>query len=192
MQTEQAPTQVGEPGEQSFVIYVGDEWVHDGGTDRAREHGRLDPPVQAGIAQQHPIQALHETLERFVFGQQSHHDGIELQRPHQPAIAHRYLDHSNQQGIARLRSVAVRLSFLERGTQPTEFALGDREHDLLLGPELMVDSSFGDPYGVGDHLQRRTADTVPGEEIQRRIEYARAGSAVLDYPQFPIGNRLSS
>ena len=55
----------------------------------------------------------------------------------------------------------------------------------------MVDSGFRDPDGVSDHLQRRTADTVLGEQVQRGIEYARPGSAVLDDPQRSVGNGLS-
>ncbi len=191
MQTEQAPAQVGDPVEKSVVIDIGDQGVHDGGADRAGEHGRLDSPVQTCVAQQHPIQAIHETLEWYVFGKQSNHDGIELQGPHQPAIPNRHLDHAYQQRIAGLRPISMRLGFLERRAQPAEFALGDREHDLLLGSELVVDSSFRDPDGVGDHLQRRTADTVLGEQVQRGIKHTRAGGAVLDDPQLPVDDRLS-
>jgi len=56
----------------------------------------------------------------------------------------------------------------------------------------VVNSGFGDSNGVGDHLQRRAADTVCGEQVQRVIEYARPGRAVLDHPQLlPVGSRLS-
>jgi hypothetical protein len=72
-----------------------------------------------------------------------------------------------------LRTVAVRLGFLERWKQPTEFAPGDREHDLLFGSELLVDGGFRNPDGVREHLQRRAADTVLGEQIERGIQYAR-------------------
>jgi hypothetical protein len=191
MQTEQPPAQVGNSVEQCVVIDIGDEWVHDGGADRAGEHGRLDASVQAGIAQQHAIQTIHKALERHVFGQQPNHDGIELQRPHQPAIADRHLDHAYQQRIAGFGPISVRLGFLERRTQPTELALGDRDDDLVLGPELVVDSGFRDPYGIRDHLQRRCADAVLGEQVQRGIKYARPRWAVLDDPQLPVGDRLS-
>ena len=43
----------------------------------------------------------------------------------------------------------------------------------------------------GDHLQRRAADAVIGEEGQRGVEHARPGGAVLDDPQLAVGNRLS-
>lgn len=189
METQQAPAEVGEPGEQRVVIDIRDKWVHDSRADRSGEHGRLDPPVQAGVAQQHSVQAVHETLESLVFGQQSNDNGIELQRPHQPAVANRHFDHADQQRVARLRTVAVRLGFLERRQQPAEFTLGDREHDLLFGPELVVDGGFRDPDGVGDHLQRRAADTVLGERIERGIQYARPRGAVPDDLQFPVGDR---
>jgi hypothetical protein len=187
MQPQQAPAQVGKPGEQCLVIDIGDQWMHDGAADRAREHGRLDPPVQPRVAEQHPIEALHETLERFVFGQQSNHDRIELQRPHQPAVANRHLDHAYQQRVAGLWPVAVRLGFLERRCQPAEFALSDGEHDLFLGPELVIDGGFRDPDGVSDHLQRGAADAVHGEQVQRGIEYAGPGGAVPDERQLPVG-----
>ena len=88
-----------------------------------------------------------------MFGQQSHHDGIELQRPHQPAVANRHFYDAFQQRIAGLRSVAVRLGFLERRNQPAEFALGQRDHYLFFGVELVIDRGLGYPYRVGDHLQ---------------------------------------
>jgi len=189
MQSQQAPAEVGEPGEQCVVVDIRYQWVHDSGTDRSGEHGRLDPPVQSGVAQQYSIEAVHETLERFVFGEQSNDDGVELQCPHQPAVANRHFDHTYQQRVAGSRTVAVRLGFLERRKQPTELALGDREHDLLFGPELMVDGSFRNTNGVSDHLQRRAADAALGEQIQRGIKNARPSGAVPDDLQFPVGNR---
>lgn len=118
------------------------------------------------------VEALHKTLQRCVFGQQSDHDRIELQRPHQAAVANRRLDHTCRQRIARVgRRRVPRL--LECGAQPAEFTLGDSEHNLLLGPELVVDSGFGGPDRISNQLQRRAADPVHGEQIQRRVEYAR-------------------
>ena len=117
-------------------------------------------------------------------------DGIELQRAHQPAVPNRHLYHVHQQRIAGFRSVAVCLGLLECRQQSREFALGDREDDLLLRAELVVDSRFGDPDGVSDHLQRGSADAVLGEQVQRGIEHASPGGTVLYHPQLPVGNRL--
>jgi hypothetical protein len=191
MQAEQAPAQVGESGEQCLVIDIGHQWVHDRAADRAREHGRLDLPVQTRVAQQHPIQALHEALERFVFGQQPDDDGIELQGPHQPAVANRHLDYSYQQPISGFRSIAMRLGLLDGRAQPAQFTLSDGEHDLLLGSELVVHSRFCDSHRIGDHLQRGTADAVLSEQIQRGIEDTCPGRAVLDDPQLRVGDGLS-
>ena len=77
----------------------------------------------------------------------------------------------------------MRLGFLERRAQPAQFALGDGEHDLLLGSELVVHSGFRDSYRIGDHLQRGTADAVLREQIQRGIEDTCPGRAVLYDPQ---------
>lgn len=191
MQAEQAPAQVGKPGQQCLVVDIGDQWVYDRAADRAREHRRLDLPVQTRVAQQHSIQALHETLKRFVFGQQSDHDGIELQGPHQSAVAYRHLDYPYQQPISGFQPVFMRLGFLERRTQPAQFALGDREDDLLLGSELVVHSGFRDPYRIGDHLQRGTANAVLGEQIQRGIKDTCPGRAVLYDPQLAVRDWLS-
>jgi hypothetical protein len=86
--------------------------------------------------------------------------------------------------------VAARLGVFQCRYQPGEFSFGDREHDMILGPELVVDSSFRDPDSIGDHLQRGTADAVASKQIQCGIEHARPGSAVLDDTQRHIGQRL--
>ncbi len=190
-QTEQAPAQIGNPSEQCVVVDVGNQRMHDRGAERAGEHCGLDPPVETRIAQQHLVQTVHENLKRLVLGQQPDDDGIELQRAHQPAVANGHLNHAHQQGISCLRPVVVCFGLLERRLEPAEFALGDCDDDLFFSPELMVDSSFRYTDGVSDHLQRRTADTVCGEQIQRGIEYPRPGRAVLDDPQPPVGDRLS-
>jgi hypothetical protein len=165
--------------------------VHHGAADRAGEHGPRDPGVLVGVVQQHPVQAVHKLLERFMFGQQSNNNGIELQRPHQTSVANRHLDHAYQQRVAGLQLVAACLGFVKCRYQPAQFALGDREHDVLLGPKLVVDSSFGDPDGIGDHLQRGAADAVLGEKVQRGIEYSRPGRAVRDDLQPNLANGRS-
>jgi hypothetical protein len=189
VQTQQPSAHVDKPGEQCVVVDVSDEWMHDSSAERTGEHGGLDPPVQTRIAQQHLVQTVHEKLKRLVLGQQSDDDGIELQGAHQPAVANGHLNHAHQQGISCLRPVVVCFGLLERRLEPAEFALGHGDDDLFFGPELMVDSSFRYTDGVSDHLQRRTADTVCGEQIQRGIEYPRPGRAVLDQPELITGDR---
>ena len=71
----------------------------------------------------------------------------------QPAVAHCHVDHTHQECVARLRAVASRLGLFERGSQPAEFALRHGYHDLILGPELVINGRFRDTDRIGDHLQ---------------------------------------
>lgn len=50
-QTEQSAAQIGNPVEQCVVVDVGDQRMHDRGAERAGEHRRLDPAVEARVAQ---------------------------------------------------------------------------------------------------------------------------------------------
>lgn len=52
--------------------------------------------------------------------------------------------------------------------------LNQRQNDVFFGVELVVDRSLGHPNPVGDHLQRRSADTVLGEEFEGRLQHAFA------------------
>ena len=57
-----------------------------------------------------------------------------------------------EQHLAGCGAVGLGLRGIESVLQPDQFGLGDRDDDLFLGLELMVDSGFGDAHGVGDHL----------------------------------------
>ena len=54
--------------------------------------------------------------------------------------------------------------------EPGQLELGGGQDDLLLGVVLVVDGGLGHPDLVGDHLQGRAADPVPGEEVEGRGE----------------------
>jgi hypothetical protein len=79
---------------------------------------------------------------------------------------------------------------VERRNQPAELAVGHRDNDVILRSELVVDSRFRDANGVGDHLQRCPAYAMLGEQVQRGIQHARPGRAVLGNPEFSVGEWL--
>jgi hypothetical protein len=53
----------------------------------------------------------------------------------------------------------------------------------------VVDRRLGDPYGVGDHLQRRPAHTVVRNEFQRRIQDPRLRWTAFDGAESMSGRR---
>jgi hypothetical protein len=54
----------------------------------------------------------------------------------------------------------------------------------------VVDRGLGDPDGVSDHLQRRSADTVVGEQIQRGAQNAGLGRSATNLAKQAPGLRL--
>ena len=63
---------------QRLAVDVGDQWVHDGDADRARQHRRVEARLDAGLgAEQRGVEALDEALKRLVFGLQPDDDGVE-------------------------------------------------------------------------------------------------------------------
>ena len=77
---------------------------------------------------------------------------------------------------SRARTVdALRLGRVEGRLQAAQLDLGDGQDDRVLGRELVVHGRLRDAEGVGDHLQRRAADAVVGEQLERGGD--RAASA---------------
>jgi hypothetical protein len=54
----------------------------------------------------------------------------------------------------------------------------------------VVDRGLGDADGISDHLQRRSADTVVGEQFQRSAQDAALSRSALDSAERPFGPRL--
>jgi hypothetical protein len=50
-----------------------------------------------------------------------------------------------------------------------------RKDDLVFAFELVIDRALGDPYGVGDHLIRRRAHPVFGEQLNCGVQRAQLG-----------------
>ena len=136
-------------------------------------------PSSAGVVDQHTVEPLNELLERFVFGQQPDDDGVELQGARRTAALNGQVDDPVSSTSRACGPVVLRLGCLQRLLQPAEFALGECDDDLFFGPELVVDSRFRDPDGIGDHLQRGPADAVLGDQPQRGIQDARLRGAAL-------------
>ena len=80
--------------------------------------------------------------------------------------------------VAAPGPVGLGLGRVERRLEPGQLDLGDREDDLVLGLELVVDRRLRDADGVGDHLQRRAAHAVLGEQVERGGDDAALGRAV--------------
>jgi hypothetical protein len=118
-------------------------------------------------ADQRGIEAFEEDLKGLVFGEESDDDGIRLHDANHAALLDGHLDHPRQQQFPCLRTVFGRLRLFQRILQPGELHLCDSDDDLVLGLELVVHSRFRHAERVGDHLQRRTADTVIREQVQR-------------------------
>lgn len=98
---------------------------------------------------------------RVVIGEESHHDRIGLQHADQSSALHREVD-LGEQDLSSTQIALLRLGGADRGIQPFQSGLGHREDDVVLRLELIVDSGFRHTEGVGDHLQRRPADTMLG------------------------------
>ena len=126
--------------------------------------------VSSLLVLQDPVQLADEVAKRRVLTEQPHDDRVVLQGPDPAAAAHRHFDHLGQQHLAGLHWIRFGLRGLQRVLQLGQLQFGDGDDDLVLGLELVVDRGFRDADGVGDHLQRGSADPVIGDQIQRGVE----------------------
>ena len=67
------------------------------------------------------------------------------------------------------------------GRHSARLDFGSGHHDLLFGGELVVDGRFCDANGVGDHLQRGSADAIRGKKLQSDLHDAGLGGALRGY-----------
>ena len=148
--------------------------------DGTRQHRGRHPRVLGGVVDQHAVEPLDELLEGLVLGQQPHDDGVELQGARHAATLDGKVDDPVEQHLSCPGWVVVRLGCLQRLLETPEFALGERDDDLLLGFELVVDGRLGDSDGVGDHLQRGSADSVLGDQPQCGVQDACLRGAAGD------------
>ena len=108
--------------------------------------------------------------------------GIGGKHRHEAPVSHR------QRGVAaehvlrpRVRR-ALRLRGFDDGSQLVEDRLENSGEQLLAGPEMVIDGGFGEPQLVGDHLQRRAREAVPGEQVDRGLDQSRPGIGGLQRP----------
>jgi len=82
------------------------------------------------------------------------------------------------------RAICLRLGVVGDRPEPLERRIDHREHDLVLGLELVVDGRLRDAEPIGDHLQRRAAHAVLGKQVERRGQQPLASRAgpVLVHP----------
>ena len=66
--------------------------------------------------------------------------------------------------LARRSRDRLCLRRVEGGLEPGELGFRRGEDDLVLGGELVVDRRLRHTDRVGDHLERRPADAVVGEQ----------------------------
>ncbi len=146
--------------------------MHDSGADGPRQHGRTHPVLVVGVAEQHSVETGEELLERLVVGEQPDDHRVELQGGGRPASFDGHVDDAGEQHFAGPWPGLLGLSGLQRIVEPAELPLGQRDDDLFLGLELVIDGRLGDADRVGDHLQRRAADAVVGDQREGRVQDA--------------------
>ena len=121
-----------------------------------------------------------------MLAQQPDDRGVVLKGLHPSAALHRQTDHLLEEYGARVSVTRFGFRRIQRCFQSSEFHLGHGEHDLLLGPELVVHRRLGDADSIGDHLQRGAAHTVEREEIQGRPDDPLLRGAVVFCPQLVL------
>jgi hypothetical protein len=154
--------------------------VHHGAANGGGEHRRRHPGLRRGVlADQTPVEPVHHPPEMLVGGEDAVQDGIAGQGALHAAALEGQVDHAGEQRRARLLRAGLGRG-VEHGFHPRELVVGDGDDDLVLGLELMVDGGLGYADGVRDHLQRRAADAVLGEQPGRGADDARLGRADRD------------
>jgi len=101
-------------------------------------------------------------------------DGIAGQRALHAAALEGQVDHAGEQRRARLLRAGLGRD-IEHRFYSRKLVMGNGDDDLVLGLELMVDGGLGYADGVRDHLQRRAADAVLGEQPGCGGDDARLG-----------------
>jgi alkylation response protein AidB-like acyl-CoA dehydrogenase len=176
---EEAAGQVEELGPQRGVVEVGHQRVHHRAADGGREHRRRDPGVGRGVvAQEDAVEAAHHLPERLVVGEEPHDHRVAQQCALHPPPLDGQVDDAGHQDVPGPVPGRFGLGRRDRLRHPGELRVGRGQDDLLLGPELVVDRRLRHPDGVGDHLQRRAAHAVLGEQVDGSVHDAQLGGRV--------------
>ena len=73
----------------------------------------------------------------------------------------------DEEEVDALGPAGLGLGGVEDVLELRQVGLGGGDDDLVLGPVLVVDGRLRHAEGVGDHPERRAADAVPGEQVER-------------------------
>jgi hypothetical protein len=139
------------------VVDIRDEGVYDGGADRSRQHRGGYPRV----AEQHAVEPGEKSLERLVVGEEPDDDGVELQGCRRTATLDGHVDDAAEQHLPCAWPRRFGLRCFQRIVEPAEHPLGQRDHDLLFGLELVIDGGLGATDAViGDQRQCGIEDAV--------------------------------
>ena len=121
-------------------------------------------------------------------GQQSNDDRVELEGIRCATVLDGVVDDSVQQELAAALRVVLGLSGFQCVFQLREFHLRDGDDDLVLGLELMVDRALCHSDRVSDHLIRRGANAMLGEQVQAAAFSVRICGALRDVdPRRAVG-----
>jgi hypothetical protein len=108
---------------------------------------------------------------------EAEHGRVAVEHGRQPAVADDEVDEAAQRGVGAGRRGRLVLGRRDERGHLVEHRPGDRQDDVVLRPELVVDRGLRDAELVRDHLQRRAVDAVPVEEPQRRAQHPLAALA---------------
>lgn len=153
-----------------------------------RRHDRRGNPGLrvVPLVEEHAVEPAHEPLERRVFNEDAHDDGVAGQGADPLTPGDCPIDQLDQQGPAGLLTPFVCLRGDERVLEDGQLVLGDRDDDLVLGLVLVVDGGLGHPDGVSDHLQRGAADAVGADEVQGGGQDALLRTSPHDRAEWPV------
>ena len=171
---EETTGEIEQAAPQGLLVDLRGERVHNRAGERRVEHRH---PHLRGVAR---VVAQQETSEAFglhpqilVGDEKPGQRGVALHPAHDAAVLHDQRDHPVEHHLHGNGTRRRPLRCVEGQTEHFEWLGGNGEDDLVLGPELVVDGGLGDTDRVGDHLQRRAARTVSGEQDERRIDDTR-------------------
>ena len=124
--------------------------------------GRVGLSAQEGLKE-----VVHELHEGLAFGQEPDDRGVVEEGVDHPTARDGEVDHLAQQALEGARS-RLRFGRIERRLEPAQFELDRRHDDRLLRLELVVHGCLRHPDGVRNHLQRRGAHSLLGEQVEGR------------------------
>ena len=119
--------------------------------------------------------AVHDVTERLVLGEEPDDHGIAQDAAHRVPAVDGEVDDAGDERVAGAPPRGLGLRGSDHRLQPRQLGFGGGQDDLVLGVVLVVHRGLRHADLVGDHLQRRPADAVLGEQLDRRGDDAGLG-----------------